>query len=156
VTQARELIVQRWFPTYDFVVRTPLSQKEAAARIEALVAPAPRPKGFVLGDRRIYGRSDGSLFRLYLGKSGLQGSVTVEGSLIPRDGGGTDIPVRVAMSRPWLVFVLFYTGAIVVSAIGQSGVRWLLGIPLLAAVTIGLQCLEGRHVSGVVESAFRG
>jgi hypothetical protein len=107
-----EILVQRWFPTFDFVVRTPLSRAEAERVLdEAMTEPStqswPSPKP------HLEGKVSGGTFRCQPRTSAFGGNAApnVSGQLVPRTDGGTDVVVRVIN---WFVYLM--TGFMVVMA----------------------------------------
>jgi hypothetical protein len=107
-----EILVQRWFPTFDFVVRTPLTRAEAERVLDEAMRepstyswPSPKPN--------LSGSVHGGTFSCRPRTSAFGGNAapSVSGQLVPRTDGGTDVVVRVIN---WFVYLM--TGFMVVMA----------------------------------------
>jgi hypothetical protein len=104
-TNDRALIVQRRFPTYDFVAPTRFSVAEASKRLDNFLSNQERPRGFLLSDPRVAGSVSGSTFTLRRRESSLGGSVAAfaEGYLVPADM-GSNVYIRVQLPASWWAF----------------------------------------------------
>jgi hypothetical protein len=100
-----EILVQRWFPTFDFIIRTQLTRAEAQAVLEDAMRepstrswPSPKP--------HLSGTVEGGTFTCRPRTSAFGGNAVpnVSGQLIPRADGGTDVLVRVIN---WFVYLMF-------------------------------------------------
>jgi hypothetical protein len=98
------LLVQRRFPTYDFIVRTALSRQQAIDTLMFAMSepsstswPSPKP--------HLSGTVSGGTFTCRPRTSVFGGNAVpaISGEIVPRADGGTDILVRVF---EWFVFLL--------------------------------------------------
>jgi hypothetical protein len=99
-----DVVTTRYFPTFDFVVRTDLVREDAiraltTAMTEESLGSWPLPKA------QLKGVVDGGTFTCQPRTSVLGGNAvpSVSGQIIPRSDGGTDIVVRVV---EWFSFLL--------------------------------------------------
>jgi len=156
-----KIVVLRWFPTYDFVVRTSLSREAA---VEALMSAMEEPstRNWPWPKPHLSGRVTDGTFRCRPRTSALGGNAvpSVAGEIVPRADGGTDVLVRVI---EWFVFflagilVVFAVLGIVVSARAATASQILKGVALAAWMLLtgtALYVIEARFVRKIFARIF--
>jgi hypothetical protein len=148
--EAAAVVVQRYFPSYDFVFRSRLSSREASDRLDDFFSQQERPRGFVILDPRVDGSVSGSTFSFSRRQAALGGSVRprVDGYFVPEHDGVT-VVARVQGPTFWWFFDVF----MLVLFFVNFGLSWqsLLASPLVAALlvllSIGPTWVEGPHAA---------
>ena len=150
--------VRRYFPTFDFIVRTRLSREAAVSRLETALKeatanswPFPKPQ--------LSGEVDGQLFRCRPRSSVFGGNAVpnVSGEIISRPDGGTDILVRVIeifvflIAAPFIAFAVFFavnaeTPAVLWKSIGM--IAW------IVVVMTALYAAEAAFVRTIFARLF--
>ena len=151
-TEASPVVVQRYFPSYDFVFTTDLSTKECSDRLDAFLSHQERPRGFVLVDPRVDGSVSGSTFSFSRRQAAMGGSVrpSVDGYFVPENEGAI-VVARVEVPRFWWFFDAF----MLVVALVSFGFSWysLLAATLLAGFLL-LLSMGPTWVEGAQAAAF--
>jgi hypothetical protein len=115
-TNSRALVVQRRFPTYDFVAPALLSVAEASKRLDDFLSnEASKPRRFVLRGPRVSGSIGGSTFTLWR-ETGFGDSMTpfAEGYLVPAEI-GSNVYVRVQLPASWWAFEVLVLASVFVN-----------------------------------------
>jgi hypothetical protein len=99
-----EIVVQRRFPTYDFVIRTPLATAAVMSVLQrAIIEPrwylSLRPSPLLVG------KVDGSTFKCRPETTMFGGNAVplVRGQIVTRADGGTDILIR---AIDWFIYIV--------------------------------------------------
>ena len=148
------VVVQRYFPSYDFVFTTKLSSSEASDRLNQFFSHQERPRGFVIVDPRVDGSVSGSTFSFSRRQAAMGGSVRprVDGYFVPEQDGST-VVARVQVP----VFWWFFDAFMLVVFFVNFGLSWysLLASSLVAALLVMLSMgptwMEGSHAATLLQ-----
>lgn len=129
------VVVQRYFPSYDFVFSSGLSSREASDRLDDFFSHQERPRGFVVLDPRVDGSVSGSTFSFSRRQASMGGSVRprVDGYFVPEHD-GVKVIARVQVPTFWWFFDVFMLVVFFVN----FGLSWqsLLAAVLVAALLV--------------------
>jgi hypothetical protein len=99
-----EVIIQRRFPVYDFVIRSTHPTNDVVARINGAIIP-PRWRFSLFPSGQLVGRVEGSEFACHPETTFFGGGAgpSVRGEVTARADGGTDISIRAVY---WFIFTV--------------------------------------------------
>lgn len=152
--EASSVVVQRYFPSYDFVFTTELSSSEASDRLDKFFSHQEPPSGFVIDDPRVDGSVSGSTFSFSRRQASMGGSVRprVDGYFVPEQHGST-VVARVQVPSFWWFFDAFMLVVFFMN-FGFSRYSLLasgLVATLLLMLSMGPTWVEGPHAARLLQ-----
>lgn len=148
-----EIVVQRRFPTYDFVVRSALPSEQVMAIVSGAII-APRWRFSLMPSRQLVGQVEGHTFKCRPETSAFGGNAVplIRGEVIPRADGGTDVLVR---AIDWFIYIVpgfFIILSVYFMLFSQTveerwgGVKMFAEISLMATILYAIEMFRVRRL----------